>query len=148
MSDEIPLPQPEALWSHRVYYGETDAMGVVYYANYLHWFEQARNQLILDRGSSYSRLEAAGLYLPVSEAHCTYIQPARFDQVIAVRCAIEEWKRASMCFVYRILDRDQGDRLITHGWSRHACVDASGRMLRIPQWFRDLFASNLKGETQ
>jgi len=148
MSDEIPLPQPEALWSHRVYYGETDAMGVVYYANYLHWFEQARNQLILDRGSSYSRLEAAGLYLPVSEAHCTYIQPARFDQVIAVRCAIEEWKRASMCFVYRILDRDQGDRLITRGWTRHACVDASGRMLRIPQWFRDLFASNLKGETQ
>ncbi len=148
MSDETPLPQPEALWSHRVYYGETDAMGVVYYANYLHWFEQARNQLLLDRGSSYSRLEAAGLYLPVSEAHCTYIQPARFDQVIAVRCAIEEWKRASMCFVYRILDRDQGDRLITRGWTRHACVDASGRMLRIPQWFRDLFASNLKGETQ
>lgn len=147
MSQETSLPQPEAIWSHRVYYGETDAMGVVYYANYLHWFEQARNQLILDRGSSYSRIEAEGLYLPVSEAHCTYIEPARFDQVIAVRCAIGEWKRASMCFVYRIINRSQEDRLITQGWTRHACVDREGSMCRVPQWFRDLFRSN-QGESQ
>lgn len=139
MSQDISLPQPEALWSHRVYYGETDAMGVVYYANYLHWFEQARNQLLLDCGSGYSLIEAEGLYLPVSEAHCTYIEPARFDQVIAVRCGIGEWKRASMCFFYRILNCSTNDRLITTGWTRHACVDADGRMLRIPEWFRQLF---------
>jgi acyl-CoA thioester hydrolase len=139
MSPNAQMPQPETRWSHRVYYGETDAMGVVYYANYLHWFEQARNQLLLDCGSSYSRIEAEGLYLPVSEANCTYIEPARFDEVIAVRCGIGDWKRASMCFVYRIINQSRENRLITRGWTRHACVDVNERMLRIPEWFRQLF---------
>jgi len=139
MNQENALSQTESIWSHRVYYGETDAMGVVYYANYLHWFEQARNQLLLDCGSSYGQIEEEGLYLPVSEAHCSYLEPARFDQVIAVHTAIGELKRASICFVYRIINRSREDRLITRGWTKHACVDRDGRMLRFPQWFLNLF---------
>jgi acyl-CoA thioesterase FadM len=44
-----------------------------------------------------------------------------------------------MCFVYRIINRSRDGRLMTQGWTRHACVDDKGRMLRIPTWFRELF---------
>jgi hypothetical protein len=57
-------------FSHRVSYGETDSMGVLYYAEYLHIFERARNQFIRDRGLSYAMVEERGLFLPVREARC------------------------------------------------------------------------------
>ena len=69
----------------RVRYAETDQMGVVYYANYLVWFEVARADLLRSLGWSYREMEAAGIALPVIEAHCQYLRPARYDEEIEVK---------------------------------------------------------------
>ncbi len=66
----------------RVRYAETDQMGVVYYANYLVWMEVTRVDYCKSVGFSYEELEREdGIFLAVSEAHCRYHYPARFDQI-------------------------------------------------------------------
>ena len=133
------FPQPERWWTHRVSYGETDAMGVVYYGNYLHWFERARSEFMRDIGMSYAEVEARGLYLPVSEAYCRYRAPARYEQIVAVRAGIGHWGRASLTFCYEVFNQSDHDRFMTEGWTKHACVDAHGKMVSVPSWLKELF---------
>ena len=130
--------QPQIEFSHRVSYGETDAMGVVYYAEYLHFFERARSEFIREFGMSYSQIEEEGLFLPVREARCKYKRPARYDEIIHVKCKMEAMKRASMIFEYEILSED---RSIIHaiGMTEHALVNRDGRPVRIPEWLANLF---------
>jgi acyl-CoA thioester hydrolase len=114
----------------RVIYGDTDQMGVVYYANYLRFFEAGRNEFIRARGLRYRDFETRfGLRLPVAEAQVSYRAPARYDDVLTVETSLAEMKRASARFGYRIV-RD-GDVLAT-GHTVHACVDLEGRVRRMP----------------
>lgn len=124
----------------RVRYGETDQMGVVYYANYLDWFTEARTELMRRRGVAYALLERRGIFLPVREAFCEYLRPARYDQVVAVYARITRLTRVRLDFAYevRLLAEagepwPDGERLaragtlLARGWTRHAFVDAGGR---------------------
>jgi acyl-CoA thioester hydrolase len=114
----------------RVIYGDTDQMGVVYYANYLRFFEAGRNEYIRARGLRYRDFEARfGLRLPVAEAQVRYRAPARYDDLLTVETSLAEVKRASARFGYRIV-RD-GEVLAT-GHTVHACVDLEGRIQRMP----------------
>ena len=65
--------------SYRVIYGDTDQMGVVYYANYLRWFERGRSEFLRQIGLPYATIEAAGLHFPVAEVTCRYAQSARYE---------------------------------------------------------------------
>ena len=122
-------------------YGDTDQMGVVYYANYLRFFEAARNEFIRAKGLRYRDFEAEhGLLLPVVEAAIHYKQPARYDDLVTVEISLAEARRASARFGYRIL---RGDELLVTGHTVHACVDVDGRVQRIP---RDLLARLSAGE--
>src|SRR5262245_42099378 len=76
---------PESVTTLRVRYAETDRMGVVYYANYLVWFEVARADLMRSLGWTYREMEESGVILPVIEAHCEYRRPTRYDEEIEVR---------------------------------------------------------------
>lgn len=115
----------------RVIYGDTDQMGVVYYANYLRYFEAGRNEYIRAHGLRYRDFEERfGLRLPVAEASVNYKLPARYDDVIAVETSMAELRRASARFGYRIL---RGDELLATGHTVHACVDLAGRVRRMPQ---------------
>ena len=69
----------------RVRYAETDQMGVVYYANYLVWFEVGRTDWLRDAGWTYREMEQDGHPLPVIEAHAEYRRPARYDDEIEIR---------------------------------------------------------------
>ena len=72
----------------RVIYGDTDQMGVVYYANYLRYFEAGRNEFIRAKGLRYRDFEERfGLRLPVAEAGVSYRQPARYDDLLRVDAA-------------------------------------------------------------
>jgi acyl-CoA thioester hydrolase len=83
----------------RVIYGDTDQMGVVYYANYLRYFEAARNEFIRAKGLRYRDFEEQyGLLLPVIEAHASYRLPARYDDLITVEISLAEARRASARF--------------------------------------------------
>ena len=115
----------------RVIYGDTDQMGIVYYANYLRYFEAGRKEFIRAKGLRYRDFEERfELRLPVAEASVSYRTPARYDDVLTVETTIEDVKRASARFVYRVL-RDA--EVVATGHTLHACVDLEGRVRRMPQ---------------
>jgi acyl-CoA thioester hydrolase len=120
--------------SLRVIYGDTDMMGVVYYGNYLRYFESARSAWFRDIGRSYRDLEALGIGFPVVEAHCRYRRPARYEDVLDIDVRITELKGASLRFAYRI--RKDGED-IASGYTVHACTDGTGRPVPIPAELRD-----------
>jgi acyl-CoA thioester hydrolase len=130
--------EDEVLYLHRVSYGETDCMGVLYYAEYLHIFERARTAFTPARGLSYKEVEARGIYLPVREALCRYRSPARYDDLLTVACRVVKPRRASFTFAYRVLD-ESGAALLAEGWTEHACTDAHGKPVAAPDWFRRAF---------
>ena len=107
MPPKTDFPSPESWYPHHVSYGETDAMGVLYYGEYLHLFERARSLFIRERGMSYAEVEHRGILLPVREAHCRYRVPARYDDLLHIRVGISEWGRASMTFTYEVHNADK-----------------------------------------
>lgn len=132
------FPTPETWLSHRVSYGETDTMGVVYYAEYLHFFERARNEFIRERGLTYRQCEERGLFLPVREASCRYRRSVRYDDLVWIRIGVSEWRRASMTFTYEIYD-EQRSTVMATGFTQHACIDAGGKPVAVPEWLKELF---------
>ena len=117
----------------RVIYGDTDQMGVVYYANYLRYFEASRGWFLHDRGHSYADLEKLGFALPVVEAHVRYRAPARYDDLICVTPVIEKVGGASLRFGYTVT---RGGKSLADGYTVHACVDRDGRPTRLPAEMR------------
>jgi acyl-CoA thioester hydrolase len=114
----------------RVIYGDTDQMGVVYYANYLRFFEAGRNEFIRARGMRYRDFEADhGLRLPVTEATVSYRAPARYDDLLTIETSLAQLRRASARFEYRVL---RGEEVLATGATVHACVDLDGRVRRMP----------------
>ena len=123
----------------RVIFGDTDQMGVVYYANYLRYFESARSALLRARGFSARELVDEGVMFPVTEASCRYRQPARYEDLLDVHIAVEQMRHASVRFRYAVR---RGDDLLAEGHTVHACIDASGRPRRIPPDLRIAFAAD------
>jgi acyl-CoA thioester hydrolase len=118
--------------TYRVIYGDTDQMGVVYYANYLRWFEKGRGELLRASGIPYATIERRGMHFPVAEVSCRYFRPAHYDDLIVIETRIASVSRASLTFTYRIMREAEG-ALLASGSTKHACVDGQGRIMRIQQ---------------
>ncbi len=116
----------------RVRYGDTDKMGVAYYANYLRWFEVGRAELLRALGLSYREVEEGGIFLPVVEARCRYLRPARYDDELAIETAVEKLGRASVRFAYRVVHAGDG-ALLAEGSTEHCFLDEGGRPVRMPE---------------
>ncbi len=112
-------------------------MGVVYYANYLTWFEVGRSDLLRQLGKSYREIEKQRVYLPVLEAHCRYLKPARYDDLIRVKTRVSRASRASVKFEYEV-ERPDDDALLASGMTVHVAVDEEGRPRRLPAELVDL----------
>ncbi len=123
----------------RVRYAETDKMGVVYYANYLVWFEVARAELLRSLGWSYREMEHEGVSLPVIECHCEYHRPARYDDEIEVRTEARMLSPVRMEFRYEVIRRDD-QTLSASGRTVHAAINPQGRPCRVPPRLREVFA--------
>ena len=130
---------PSSVSRVRVRYAETDKMGVVYHANYLVWFEVGRTDLLRTLGWTYRDMEAAGVSLPVIEAHCEYQRPARYDDELEVRTEGEMMSGVRMKFSYVIARLEDGV-VAAAGHTVHAAVDENGRPCRIPERVRVAFA--------
>jgi len=113
----------------RVLYGDTDSMGVAYYANYLKWFEIGRTELFRRAGSTYRFWEAQGLFLPVYEAYCRYRNPARYDDVIRIQTVFSFAGKARLRFDYQLFHKDNGT-LLAEGYTVHVCTDKQGRLIK------------------
>jgi acyl-CoA thioester hydrolase len=112
-------------------------MGVVYYANYLVWFEIGRTEWLRDAGWNYREMEQTGIALPVIEAHCLYRQPARYDDEIEIQTAATAVTPARLRFDYRAV-RTAGEMLVAEGYTVHAALGANGRPCRLPAQVKEL----------
>jgi acyl-CoA thioester hydrolase len=121
----------------RVRYAETDAMGVVYHANYLIWFEVGRGEFFRAFDQDYGSWEHRGYFLPVVELRARYLAPARYGDLVCVRTWIEEVRSRSLCLQYEAVMVATGQVLAT-GWTRHLCTDAEGSVRRLPEEMRRL----------
>jgi acyl-CoA thioester hydrolase len=114
-----------------VRYADTDQMGVVYYANYLVWFEVARAEWLREGGWTYREMEANGISLPVIEAHCEYRQPARYDDEIEIRTVARVLTPVRIRFDYEAW-KISNDSLSAAGHTIHAAIGPEGRPRRLP----------------
>lgn len=122
----------------RVYYEDTDAAGMVYYANYLKFMERARTEWLRQLGFQQSRMvEAQGVAFVARSAAVEYLKPARLDDLLNVDTRIESVGRAQVVFDQRVL---RGAEILATGMMRIACVDpARGRPCAMPPDLLGLF---------
>lgn len=110
---------------YRVIYGDTDAMKIVYNANYLRFFEIGRNEFLREIGFPYTELvDKYDLQLPLAESSVKYKRPAQYDDMLEIRSMVRELKNASVVMGYEIYNRDSGELLVT-GSTKHAFVNGS-----------------------
>jgi len=121
----------------RVRYAETDQMGIVYYSNYLVWFELGRVELLRSLGLAYSQLEKEHeCILPVVEATCRYRAPARYDDEILIETRPAMLRGSVLKFAYRIRRkaRDGGEpALLAEGETVHVVCDDQLRRKPLPE---------------
>jgi len=121
----------------RVRYAETDQMGIVYYANYLVWFELGRVELLRSLGLAYSQLEKDHkLILPVIEANCRYRSPARYDDEILIETRPALVRESVLKFSYRILracEDGHEPRLLAEGETVHVVCDENLKRMPLPK---------------
>lgn len=120
----------------RALYADTDAMGIVYHANYIRWFEIGRNELFRAMGIFYREVEAAGYHLPVTQVFCHYLLSTQYDDEVMVETDVAYLKRASIKFTYLIRNIENGC-VLTEGYSVHACTAKDGKVTRIPPLITD-----------
>jgi len=110
------------VWPVRVYWEDTDAGGVVYHASYLRFFERARTEWLRAQGIEQGLLRAEGNVLFVlSRIDVQYLRPARLDDLLEVRLALQELKRASFIAQQHIV-RSADQVLLCTGLARIACL--------------------------
>ena len=112
----------KATIEYRVPYADTDAMGVVYYANYLEYFERARNELMRQTGFTYKECEAFGVGLPVVHAECDYVSSAKYDDLLEIDANIREMRGVRLEIACTIRRKNDG-KLLAKGFTRHVFVN-------------------------
>ena len=134
----------------RPLFGDVDAMNVVYYSNYLKFFEQGRAELMRISGRPYAELAEMGLHLPVTEAHLNYRQSVLYDQLVALDTHVAWVKKASLRFDYRLVEpSDNGHEVeMVTGFTTHACVDLNGKIRPLPDWVVALAHKHIPEHTE
>jgi acyl-CoA thioester hydrolase len=121
----------------RVNYSETDQMGFVYHANYLIWMDMARTEHLRERGVSYKELEAQGIYLAVTDVQVRYRQPARYDDLIRVRCWVRDLGSRRVIFGYAV-ERAETSELLATAETSLIALNRQHALSRIPEHVCDL----------
>jgi acyl-CoA thioester hydrolase len=115
----------------RIYYEDTDAAGIVYYANYLHFLERGRTEFLRDLGHDQHALMQDGIAFAVRSVSAEYLKPAKLDDLLLVETTIESLGKAQLVFAQRI--QRNGD-LLLDAKIRVACIDpARGKPVAIPR---------------
>ncbi len=130
------LTEPIFSIQHRVIYGDTDAGGVVYNANYLKYFEIGRTEFMRDKVCSYRDIEGLGVIMPVTESFSRYKSPGFYDDLLTIETSLTELKKFSCRFSYRITRANsdgQKPTLLVKGYTVHAAVTREGKLTPIPE---------------
>lgn len=119
----------------RVRYAETDRMGLLHHANYLVYFEQARTELLREKGRAYRDMEDQGFFLVLAKIELKYKRPARYDDVLTIRTTVSRTTPVRIEHAYKVL---RAGELLAEGSSTLACVDKEGRLQALPEWFLEM----------
>jgi acyl-CoA thioester hydrolase len=119
-------------------YAHIDAMGIVYYANYLVYFEMARADMLRKSGLPYGEMEKQGVMLPVVESHCEYKKSAHYDDLLVVHSRCLPFKGPRLRIEYEV-KRD--GELLAAGYTHHVCMGLDGRVMRPTAELRGLCGS-------
>jgi len=113
----------------RVRYPECDPQGVAHHASYVIWLEIARTELLRAAGHAYKDLEARGVYMVVARLNVKYRMAARYDDELTIHCIAEPTHGGKLVHQYRVL---RGGQLLVEADTTLVCVDADGRMQKMP----------------
>ena len=115
----------------RVYYEDVDLAGIVYYANYLRFYERGRSEALRAAGVDQTALKGEGLVFVVVRIEVDYLSPARFDDLLTVETETDALKAATVEMTQRVLRAADG-ALLNRARVRVACMDLAGRPQRLP----------------
>ena len=124
----------------RIYYEDTDCAGVVYYANYLKYFERARTHYLDERGISVHDLLQKRHPIMVVRAQVDYRSPAHYGETLFIETRVSERGNATMTFAHVIRERASG-RIVVEGCATLAAVNQDGKIQRLPRSLLDMPAS-------
>lgn len=125
---------------YRTCYEDTDAGGVVYYANYLRYMERGRNQYLRELGRSIREYQDDGILFIVVEVNLKYRSPAGLDDILIVETWIAQSRRSSVTFGQRI-KREGEDNVLVEGSVKIACIGTTLRPRRLPQELLDVMGN-------
>ena len=114
----------------RIFYEDTDCGGMVYYANYLKYFERARTQYLEERGLSVAGLMKEGTVFVVVHAEVDYRSPAHYGDRLVIETVVSDMTAASFTFSHVIRERES-QRVVVEGSARLATVDGNGKVKRL-----------------
>ncbi|MDF0651778.1 MAG: acyl-CoA thioesterase [Nitrospira sp. LK265] len=114
----------------RIYYEDTDCGGVVYYANYLKYFERARTEYLEVRGYSVAALMEQGTIFVVVHAEVDYCSPGRYGETLVVETNVGDATRAALTFSHIVREKVSG-RVVVKGAARLAATDGNGKVKRL-----------------
>lgn len=120
----------------RVRYDDADPMGFLHHARYFSYFEIGRLELFRASGGDYRAMEEAGLFVVVVKAECTYKRPARYDDLLTVRCTLAKVTPAKIIHEYQLL---RGTDLLAAATITLALVDRTGTVQQVPQWVQEIY---------
>ncbi len=132
---QTKMIEPVFTTTCRVLYGDTDAGGVVYNANYLRYFEMGRTEYMREWVCSYSDIEKLGIVLPVTECYTRFKAPAHYDDLIIIETSLAELRKISCRFTYRITRKEPGKerpKLLVKGYTVHASINREGKLTPLP----------------
>jgi acyl-CoA thioester hydrolase len=124
----------------RIYYEDTDCGGVVYYANYLKYFERARTEFMRSKGIDLAELMESGYLFTVSRVEVDYKSPAYYGDLLHVSTELCDVTKASFSFSHRI-ERAKDKKLIAQGTAKLVCVNQKGRPVGLPESIAHSFAN-------
>lgn len=134
----------QQIYTHeiRVSYKDTDQMGVAHHANYVHWFEIARTEMMRNDGIAYKDMEDLGLLLPVLDMHVQYRNPAYYDDLLSISTKITRFSPARLQFSYEIhtiTDKKSDRVLLATGTSLHMWLNKQWKPARLHKVAPDIY---------
>ena len=114
----------------KIYYEDTDCGNVVYYANYLKYFERARTEYLEERGISLKKMREAKTFFMVASARIDYRSPAHYGETLVIDTWVSRLSRASFTFQYKVFEKIT-QRLIAEGDTAIVTVDSNQKLKRL-----------------
>ena len=114
---------------HTVQYYETDRMGLTHHSNYVRWMEEARIDFLKQIGWNYEKLEAAGIFSPVTEIGCRFLAGTSFPQEIGITIGITEY-RGPILKLHYVMTAPDG-KTVFEGDSAHCFLNSAGKVVRL-----------------